>query len=261
MTGTGPVYLENVVGGPFSFGKQSVWARQLNLENTVTNLTNTGGQVWILGLKTEQNGTLLDTEAGGKTELLGGLCYTQNNGATNPMFINRNGSFSATIGEVAFNQQPYLTLLQETRDGLTRTMKRQGQTPADLIAPRRYDFLVGSVLPLYVGYRQTYAGRHLDLAPYLTREAGTGDILVTLYVTNTGSVTVNGAMLTAATLAATGPTTGLPAPLGALPVGASASATLRFPGSVGAPRTNVVLRLSGTASGSAFGGSYRVLLP
>ena len=153
LSGTGQVFLEDSVGGPFSFTGLSVWARQLNTENSATNILNSGGDLWILGLKTEKNATLIDTEAGGQTELLGGLSYTQDNGGVNPMFVNNESSVSLTIGEVAFNGQPFTTLLTETRDGVTRTLKRQGQPGGDLFAPLRPAYLGGSVLPLYTGYR------------------------------------------------------------------------------------------------------------
>jgi hypothetical protein len=54
---------------------QKVWARQLNDEVSGTKISNKGGTLWILGLKTEGSGTVIDTSQGGKTELLGGLIY------------------------------------------------------------------------------------------------------------------------------------------------------------------------------------------
>ena len=126
-SGTGDLYIEDVVGGPFTFNNQNVWARQFNVENHGTHITNNGGNLWILGLKTESGGTLIDTENGGKTELLGLFCYTTESGALAPMFINNNSSLVvAGQSEAWYNygDSPYTTLVQETRGTETRTLKR-----------------------------------------------------------------------------------------------------------------------------------------
>ncbi len=144
-TGTGDFFLENVVGGAMEFGRQNVWARQLNVENEGTHVLNNGGNLWILGLKTERGGTLIDTQAGGRTELLGGLSYTTTAGKLAPMFVNNESSVSLTIGEVSYTGDPFAVLVKETRGGVTKTLNRGD-------APLRYSFLQGSALPLYTGY-------------------------------------------------------------------------------------------------------------
>ena len=96
--GAGPLFLEDVCGGPFHFDHQTVWARQLNQETEGTHVSNVGGRLWILGYKTERGGTLIETAAGGQTELLGGLCYTTSAGKLAPMFVNTNASVSASHG-------------------------------------------------------------------------------------------------------------------------------------------------------------------
>jgi Pectate lyase superfamily protein len=147
MTGTGDVFIENVVSNPFqswTFNKQNVWARQFNVENKGTHITNNGGNLWILGLKTERGGTLIDTRGGGKTELLGGLAYTTTagpNGTQNyPMFINNESSISVTLGEINYGGGPnYSTYVREIRGGITHN-------------------LPGSDLPNYMG-----SGKHIPL--------------------------------------------------------------------------------------------------
>ena len=68
----GAVFLEDVVGGPYYFDHTNVWARQLNQEiREIDHVRNFGGNMWILGYKTEKNGTLIHTTEGGHTELLG----------------------------------------------------------------------------------------------------------------------------------------------------------------------------------------------
>jgi len=141
-TGTGDLFIEDVVGGDWVFKKQRVWARQFNVENEGTHVRNIGGSLWILGLKTERGGTLIETTQGGKTELLGGFCYTTTAGKLAPMFVIDESSASITIGESCFTGDPFLTLVREKRNGVVRELKI-GE------APERTG---GSLLVLYTGY-------------------------------------------------------------------------------------------------------------
>lgn len=120
----GDVFLEDVVGDNFRFRKQQVWARQLNIENQGTHLTNDGGDVWVLGYKTERGGTLVHTLGGGQTEILGGFSYTTTAGKLAPMFRNDDSSVWAFFGEVCYNGDPFSTLIQETRGGETKTLDK-----------------------------------------------------------------------------------------------------------------------------------------
>jgi Pectate lyase superfamily protein len=129
MTGSGDVFIENVVSNPsqsWTFNRQNVWARQFNVENAGTHITNNGGKLWILGLKTERGGTLIDTKGGGKTEVLGGLAYTTTPGPDGtqnyPMFINNGSSISITLGEVNYGSPTYKTYIQEIGGGNTRNL-------------------------------------------------------------------------------------------------------------------------------------------
>ena len=145
MTGSGDVFIEDVCVNPYSgwtFGHQNIWARQFNPENQGTHIQNNGGALWILGLKTERGGTLIDTESGGATELLGGLCYTTTAGTLAPMFVINNSSASFTIGEICYDGDPYTQLVSETR-GAANTLLKRGSAPYHGS---------GSALPLYVGY-------------------------------------------------------------------------------------------------------------
>ena len=152
MTGSGDVFLEDVVSNSISnwtFNKQNIWARQFNVENQGTHIINNGGNLWILGLKTERGGTLIHTKAGGKTELLGGLAYTTSaapDGEQNdPMFINDESSISITLGEINYvDEFEYTTYVQETRNGETRNLYHSGLP---------YYISGGKAIPLYVGYR------------------------------------------------------------------------------------------------------------
>lgn len=118
--GAGPAFIENMVGGRFYFTGQNVWARQFNQETEGLHIANDGGRLWVLGLKTERGGTLVRTSGGGETEVLGGLCYTTTAGKLAPMFVNDESAVSVTLGERHFGNDPYVTVLSETRDGVTR---------------------------------------------------------------------------------------------------------------------------------------------
>ena len=142
------VFLEDVCGEQWAFsGDQEVWARQLDVENEGTKITNGGATLWVLGLKTERGGTLIETRNGGRTEVLGGLCYTTYGGKLAPMFVNSESSLSATIGEVCYGAEPFEQLVVETRGGEQRVLSR-GQAPA---------WIGGSLLPLYAGYQAATA--------------------------------------------------------------------------------------------------------
>ncbi|MFN0054526.1 MAG: glycosyl hydrolase family 28-related protein [Planctomycetales bacterium] len=120
----GEVFLEDVVGDDFRFRKQNVWARQLNIENEGTHLTNDGGNVWILGYKTERGGTLVHTLGGGRTEILGGFSYTTTAGKLAPMFVNDNSSVWSFFAEVCYTGDPFAVRIQETRGTETRTLSK-----------------------------------------------------------------------------------------------------------------------------------------
>ena len=118
----GEVFLEDVVGDNFRFRKQRVWARQLNIENEGTHLTNDGGDVWVLGYKTERGGTLVHTLGGGRTEILGGFSYTTTAGKLAPMFVNTDSSIWAFFSEVCYNGDPFQVRVSETRGTETKNL-------------------------------------------------------------------------------------------------------------------------------------------
>ncbi|MEO2091729.1 MAG: glycosyl hydrolase family 28-related protein [Gemmataceae bacterium] len=124
------VFLEDVVGDDFRFRKQRVWARQLNIENEGTHLTNNGGDVWVLGYKPERGGALAHTHGGGRTEILGGFSYTTTAGKLAPMFVNDDSSVWAHFGEVCYNGDPFAVLIRESRQGVSKEFKRGDGTVA-----------------------------------------------------------------------------------------------------------------------------------
>lgn len=130
--GTGPLFVEDVSTDDFCVSKgQKVWARQLNVENEGTHVTNDGGDLWVLGYKTERGGTLLYTKGGGRSEVFGTFSYTTTKGKLAPMFVTEDADVFAHFAEVCFNGDPFAVLVRETRDGVTKEVKRGagGVTP------------------------------------------------------------------------------------------------------------------------------------
>lgn len=143
LLGEGQAFFENVVGHWEVGPKQQLWARHFNTEEEGVHFLNAGGQAWFLGLKTERGGPLIETRAGGKTEVLGGLSYTTTKGKLGPMFVTEDAALSVTLGEVCYSGDPFRILARETRQGETKELKRGD-------APLRASFLQGSRLPLFV---------------------------------------------------------------------------------------------------------------
>ena len=140
--GGGQLFIEDVVGGPWTFNNQKVWARQLNPENIGTKIVNNQGTLWVLGLKTERHGIVVDTKGGGKTEIAGGFIYSTAAPKKTPMFALDNSSISLTISECNFNGNPFNTLISEKQGSNTRVIERVSSPSSGCN---------GSLLPLFVG--------------------------------------------------------------------------------------------------------------
>lgn len=165
--GPGKVFLENVAGTSsrywsglpvplpeavpqFAMGSQSVWARQLNAEQKDLKICNDGGRLWILGLKNEEDGTLLQTMNGGRTELLGGTVMPLDvEDTASPGFVIEESSVSlVAAGHAGWSRDLYPLLLRETRNGETRTL-----TSADASHHRGYTNEHGAAPPVLGLYR------------------------------------------------------------------------------------------------------------
>lgn len=118
-------FFEDVVTHNLTLRKQKLWARQLNIENQGTHLLNEGSDLWVLGYKTERGGTLLETRAGGRSEILGGFSYTTTAGKLAPMFVNTDASVWTFFNEVCYNGDPFKVRVAETRGTETRILNRE----------------------------------------------------------------------------------------------------------------------------------------
>jgi hypothetical protein len=122
--GAGDLFLENVCCFPLTVQPgQDVWARQLNIEFRPLQIDNAGGNLWVLGYKTEGGGVLAGTRNGGSTEIIGGLAYAippDDWDPATPAFRAVDSRQSIWIS--GSNYAPpgfYRTYVEETRDGRT----------------------------------------------------------------------------------------------------------------------------------------------
>lgn len=123
--GKGPLFLEDVATGDLKLRPgQKAWARQLNVENEGTHVTNDGADLWVLGMKTERGGTLVHTLGGGRSEVFGTFSYTTTAGKLAPMFVTEDASAFAFFTEMCYNGEPYTMLIREKRNGVTKEVKR-----------------------------------------------------------------------------------------------------------------------------------------
>lgn len=128
----GELFLEDVVTDAMQFNPgQRVWARQLNVENEGTHITNDGGALWVLGYKTERGGTLLHTKNSGTSEILGNFSYTTTAGKLGPMFRTDDATVFAFFNEVCYSGDPFRVFVEETRGKQSKTIKpgEGGLTP------------------------------------------------------------------------------------------------------------------------------------
>ncbi|RUT09364.1 hypothetical protein DSM107010_45670 [Chroococcidiopsis cubana SAG 39.79] len=143
---SGKLFLEDVgVSLRINYPHQ-VWARQLNVETldaARTKIENKGGTLWILGLKTEGKGSVINTTKGGKTEVLGTLIYPVHDFTAQEKqeaaFISNNSSQSLIYSVSAYGENKnYDIQVEETRNGVKRQLLSKD-------FPGR--------MPLFVGYK------------------------------------------------------------------------------------------------------------
>lgn len=82
-----------------------------------------GGQLWLLGLKTEGRATHLVAKGGAKVEIIGGTSYQSwdKQKLDPPMFKITDSTVSATLG-VWSSRFPFSTIVEETSGGETKTL-------------------------------------------------------------------------------------------------------------------------------------------
>ena len=148
--GAGDVFLDDVVCSDLRLAPGTkVWARQLNMEGYVgPRATNDGGDLWVLGLKTENDPLVIETLNGGQTEIIGGFVYANKDWMQDKvMFEVRDASFSGTFGEWVIRKDPF-NILTETRGNETRLLRKGEAYPRG----------EGAAVPLLVAYADGNGG-------------------------------------------------------------------------------------------------------
>ena len=141
ITGPGDTFLEDT-GNLLRITNPAarVWCRQLNCEQgDRTNVLNGGGDLWVLGLKTEKDQTLIDA-TGGRTELLGAWAYQIRRDAPAAPLLRVDGGELSAAGVVQWNfrKRFYETLVETVGvDTATLTRESNGSIGIKLWSTRR----------------------------------------------------------------------------------------------------------------------------
>jgi hypothetical protein len=116
---------------------QRMWARSLDPEGTrdAGLVHNAGGDLWILGTKSEGAGARYRTSNGGRTEIIGAFQYSNvpiDPSDTRAMFECDNASMSVMgLREICHVGKPYVVKMREKRGQESRTLtsKTEGGWP------------------------------------------------------------------------------------------------------------------------------------
>ena len=141
--GIGDVFLEDVTASQIKIHEQDVWARSLNVEGLPANdepkILNDGGSLWLLGLKTEKSGTILETKNRGLTEVLGGFIYINADiPDTNPpqaQYIDDESQVSIITRSYLPTATGYPILVEEINNGVVKTLVNRDRREGGVIFP------------------------------------------------------------------------------------------------------------------------------
>jgi hypothetical protein len=126
--GDGDIFLDDFCGRlDLLKPGQRAWCRQLNIEHTGVMCRNHGGRLWILGMKTERIGTIIETTKGGITDAAGIFLYS-NQGwdeKVPALIIDNSTALLTGISERNFNNQPVTLWVRETQGGDTRELRER----------------------------------------------------------------------------------------------------------------------------------------
>jgi hypothetical protein len=127
----GECFIEDVpTSGLFVGPGETCWARQYNPESPQADMIEVdGGQLWILGLKTEGRSRHIVARNGARVELLGGVSYQSwdKQPLDPPMFTVVNSDASFTFGFYHW-KLPFTTIVEETVGSETRPLLRKDLT-------------------------------------------------------------------------------------------------------------------------------------
>ncbi|MCU0493383.1 MAG: glycoside hydrolase family 55 protein [Chloroflexaceae bacterium] len=125
--GAGDLFAEDAQLDGFTIqAGQRFWGRQINNEyRQGTKITNNGGTLWILGMKTEGRHTVIDTRNGGQSEYLGGLLYPAEvlmEPGEMAFRVSGGARVALLYANIVFGTRNYDIQVDETRDGQRRQL-------------------------------------------------------------------------------------------------------------------------------------------
>ncbi|MGL5082234.1 MAG: glycoside hydrolase family 55 protein [Microcoleaceae cyanobacterium] len=141
--GMGDVFLEDIVSGLIRIHQQKVWARGLNVEaipsESEAKILNDGGVLWILGLKTEKPGTILETKNQGVTEVLGGFIYINSDipdvTPPQPQYINENSQVAILTRSYLPTARGYEVLVREIQNSAVNDLINKNRRSGTRLFP------------------------------------------------------------------------------------------------------------------------------
>lgn len=126
----------------FAFNGQTVFARQINPERSKCEIINNGGELTVLGFKTEEEGTAFKTINGGKTTVLGGICCIGTNSQI-PLVENVNSNSLIVLSTMITNpNQLFPIAVREEKLSEVKILR-------DEVLPKRA--MLSYVIPCYKG--------------------------------------------------------------------------------------------------------------
>jgi hypothetical protein len=123
-----------------------VYGRQLNMETAdgTVRVENHGGELAVLGFKTERSTTVCTTTDGGRTEILGGFLLWSSTPNGTPAWVNVDSEHTLSFMCTSYDAAKVpTTMVRETKAGVTRDASYNGFTG-------RHNTW-GRVCPLHVG--------------------------------------------------------------------------------------------------------------
>jgi hypothetical protein len=126
----------------FTFNGQKVYARQINPERSSVEVVNNGGELTVLGFKTEEEGTAFKTINGGKTTILGGICCIGSNKEI-PLIENIDSNCFAVLSTMITNPTQLFPIAVREQKGDKVQLLRDEELPKRA--------MLSYVIPRYIG--------------------------------------------------------------------------------------------------------------
>ncbi len=126
----------------FHFIGQEVWCRQLNPERSLYEVVNDGGKLWVIGGKTEEEGTTFVTKNHGYTEVYG-MAFCIGLDKEHPIIINDNSNVSVCASTYGMGgRQSWPVAVREIRGEEERCFYKEDMPVT---------YMNQYVIPLYIG--------------------------------------------------------------------------------------------------------------